>query len=859
MPSIVWLDRVDAQDLALVGGKAANLGELIRAGFDVPPGFVVTTQAHRRRIPGDTVPAVVADDIRAAWRELVKDTGALVAVRSSATAEDLAEASFAGQQETYLNVAGADAVVAAVADCWASLFGDRAIAYRAAHGVDEADLAMAVVVQLMVDADAAGVMFTANPVNGRRNETVITAARGLGEAVVAGTIDPDTFVIDTGDDTILLFRRGEPAVVRPDPSLAPGELVWTAGERAPQPLSDDRAVELARLGGLIEAHFGAPQDIEWAIDHAGFHLLQARPITALPDPVAEVPDVWPSAPGSMFFRASIVEQLPNPLTPLFAGLMVEAVPASLKALMADLAETFARPGILDDLDVGFPTINGYAYYRYSHRTIAKVTRVSLPMVRQLYARGGSTFIERWREVGLPGYREAVARWAGAELAGVAMPDLLAGVAELLGAGCRYYTYVQTVIPLSGTTELAWNALHRSLAGVARQPAETYLVGFDSAPVLAEKELWDLGQWIRSEPALAAAVAESGFDPEAAPDEVSPQVWDQWRRGFEAYLAGYGHTVYDLDFVNPVPADEPAPILQVLRFVVTGQAVDPYLRQERLAQERERATAALLAQLDPVRRRLVDRTLARARTAVPAREDALAAMGLAWPQLRRLLAEFGRRLVADGQLTDPDEVYWLDREEADELASGARISGLPEAIAERQALRRGQALLRPPQYLPVNRLMSVWDSFLPARVDAGTGNVLKGNAGSGGIVTGPARVIGGPSDFAGFVPGEILVAEITTPAYTPLFAVAGGVVTDVGGVLSHGSIVAREYGIPAVLGTGSATHRIQTGQTITVDGGRGEIRLEGVDPVEEPRNWIPLLAAAAAVAGGLVWLARRRRK
>jgi pyruvate,water dikinase len=185
----------------------------------------------------------------------------------------------------------------------------------------------------------------------------------------------------------------------------------------------------------------------------------------------------------------------------------------------------------------------------------------------------------------------------------------------------------------------------------------------------------------------------------------------------------------------------------------------------------------------------------------------------------------------------------------------------ERIAERRALHRGQALLRPPQYLPVNKVMSVWDRFLPAKVDAGSGDVLRGNAGSGGVVTGPARVISGPADFADFTPGEILVAEITTPAYTPLFAVAGGVVTDIGGVLSHGSIVAREYGIPAVLGTGAATSRIATGEMITVDGGRGEVRLAGAEPTApaDGRVWLPWVAGGAALAGLAIWAARRRRR
>ena len=903
MSTVVWLEQVGAGELALVGGKAANLGELVRAGFEVPRGFVVTTEAYHGRNPEGSVPAGLADEIRAAWRELVGDSGARVAVRSSATAEDLAEASFAGQQETFLEVEGADAVIAAVADCWASLYSDRAVAYRRERRVDEAGLSIAVVVQLMVPAAAAGVMFTANPVTGNRRETMITAALGLGEAVVAGTVNPDMFVIDRTDHSVNYYRRGgavdldddeDPGILRSDPRYGTGELSWTAGEHPPQPLTERQAGDLARIGDRIEAHFGVPQDIEWALDASGFHILQARPITALPEPTIPATDEWPSEPGNLYFRASIVEQLPNPLTPLFADLMAEAVPASLRELFIELGAANGRSAEKSAaLDMGFPTINGYAYYRYSRRAMADYALLSLPVLPQLYADGGSRFIDRWREGALPRYRATVDAWTGRELSSLTPGSLLDGVRELLLAGCRYYTAVQTIIPLTGTAELAWLALHRTLAGAPRVPAERYLLGFDSAPVLAEKALWDLAAWVRDDPALAKALADPEVDPAgAAPPELPDDLWTRWQERLAGYLATFGHSVYDLDFVHPTPAEEPGPILQALRFALTGQAADPYARQAALAAAREQATSELLAGLDPVRRALAARTLRWVQRIVPVREDALAAQGLAWPAMRRLLGELGRRLVVAGILVEPDQVFWLTRAEAEQAAFGVEptvadfgtmaepaeaperpfdgdrpaspaelLPRVAERIAERQALHRGQALLRPPQYLPQSRAMSTWDRFMPGKVEDDAGDVLRGNAGSGGVVTGPARVISGPSDFADFTPGEILVAEITTPAYTPLFAVAGGVVTDIGGVLSHGSIVAREYGIPAVLGTGSATSRIATGDTITVDGGRGEVRLAGAEPAApaDGRAWLPWVAGGAALAGVAIWAIRRRRR
>ncbi len=861
MTSIAWLDTVG--DLSQVGGKAANLGELIRAGFDVPPGFVLTTEAYRRRGPGGELPPDLAAEVVEAYHALVGDTGAGVAVRSSATAEDLAEASFAGQQETFLAVVGEDALLEAVRGCWASLHSERAVAYRREHGVEELGLGMGVVVQLMIPAESAGVMFTANPTNGHTDQVVITASWGLGESVVAGLVDPDTLVVDTVAQQVLRRDTGDKAtrIVATQQGTRIEQLpddAWAADV-----LDDAQALELAALGRRIEAHFGAPQDIEWARDAQGFHVLQARPITALPERVDEVPDEWQVTPRSMYFRASIVEQMPSPLTPLFADLVAVAVPESLRALMIELTQGFGTgdPEAVAGLDMDFPTINGYAFYRYSNQAMLTYTRVSLPALRHLYSRGGETFIERWRDGALPAYRAVVEEWSRKDSHRLSSAELLAGVEALLLAGCVYYTHVQTIIPLAGTAELAWNALHKTLIGGHRVSAEQYLLGFDSTPVQAEKSLWDLGQWVRAHADLAAALADPDVDPRGpVPGGVGDKLWAQWGDRFRQHLAEYGHTVYDLDFVHPTPADDPGPILQALRFIVEDRGVDPYARQEAMAERRERVTAALLDSLDPLRRKTARATLRWAQRIVPVREDALAAMGLAWPLMRRLLGELGRRLVASGTLSLPDDVYWLTRDELAAAAAGEPLDAatLAGRIADRKALRRGQELLRPPQYLPRNPAMSLWDRFLPARQDEGTGSVLRGNAGSGGVVTGRARVIGGPADFEGFEPGEVLVAEITTPAYTPLFAVAGGIVTDVGGVLSHGSIVAREYGIPAVLGTGSATTRISTGDSVTVDGDRGEVRLDGAEASSPGPRWLPFVAAGTAAAAAVWWVRRRRR-
>jgi len=897
MDEIRWLDSLTATDVAVAGGKGANLGELTRAGFTVPTGFVVTTAAYDHFIaangldatiaevvagvigsgsaePSATgiadlfacapVPAPIVAGIREAYAALGDDLP--VAVRSSATAEDLAEASFAGQQDTYLNVVGAEALVAAVRDCWASLWTDRAIRYRASHAVDPQGLSLAVVVQRLVPADAAGVMFTANPANGRTEETVITAAWGLGEAVVSGRVDTDTIVIGTGAGRILSHDVADKAI-RVDASDTSQDRTRTSPNpdhlRRAAVLDEEQALRLAAVGTAIADHFGAPQDIEWVLADGGFSIVQSRPITALPARIGDVPQDWPVPEArSLYFRASITEQLPHPLTPLFAGLMATAVPVGLNRLLSELV-----PG-KEFGDVGFPTINGYAFYRYSYQAMGRMMLLSPQALNLVGSGGGAHFEERWRRRLAEYSAEASAEETLVD-AGLPACALLDAIGRLVDAMAYYYTSVQTIIPLAAMAELTWIGVYDKLLQRPGDPgADTFVLGYDSEPIRAEKALYDLSRWVLDHPELTAVLSGEGVDAFAneAPAGVDARVWGEWHQRFGEHLAAHGHTLYNLDFVNAVPADDPAPVLQALRFDLSAQAPDPYARQRLSAAARENAAAGLLSRLSGWRADRVRRLLTRAQHTGPLREDALAAMGLYVPPARRLLRELGGRLVAAGAVDEPLDICWLTLAEAQQVAEGLDVDGplptdLRERVAHRQEVARGQRLASPPQYLPKSAAMDSMGWMFPGK-EGQSGNVLAGNVGSGGVVTAKARVLHGPEDFAAFQPGEVLVAAITTPAYTPLFAMAAGVVTDIGGVLSHGSIVAREYGIPAVLGTGSATRLIHTGDEITVDGGAGRVHLAGAGaagtaPVVRPDRTKWLVAGGATAVAVAVAVAVRR--
>src|SRR5215207_4987905 len=347
MTYTAWFDEIRKDDIALAGGKGANLGELSRAGLPVPSGFVITTAAYdtfveasgikgevvalasvpraedpagfeevaegiRALFSGGKVPDEMAEEIRSSYQELSEDRETPVAVRSSATAEDLPGMSFAGQQETYLNVRGAEALLEAVKNCWASLWTARAMAYRVRQGIGPATVSLAVVVQRMVESEAAGVMFTANPSNGRRDQATISAAWGLGESVVSGSVTPDSIVVEKGSGRVHSRETANKEVMTVYAEGGTAERPVPEALHRKQVLDDEAAATLTRYGATIEQNYGTPQDIEWALAGGEFFIVQSRPITALPEPMADPPTDWSvPIPKGTYWRASIVEQMPD--------------------------------------------------------------------------------------------------------------------------------------------------------------------------------------------------------------------------------------------------------------------------------------------------------------------------------------------------------------------------------------------------------------------------------------------------------------------------------------------------------------------------------------------------------------------
>ena len=833
-------DALTAEQQSFAGGKGGALARLYQAGYPVPDGFVILPTAFE----DDELTSGAWTQVQAHLHRLRgTDAETTFAVRSSAMSEDSAQASFAGEFETVLNVHTDEEIRKAIHTVYHSRQSERVRAYSQAKGLSAAH-EVAVVVQRLVRAESAGVLFTANPVTGQRDQAVISAAWGMGEAIVGGLVTPDMLIVDKATGRVLTRETADKQVMTVLLGSGTEEQPVPEAKRYAPVLSDEEAAELVRLGTRIETLYGMPMDIEWTLApekrKRQFAIVQARPITALPESEPPAPTEWKLPKGSYIaMRNNIVELMADPLTPLFGTLGRSAVNTSLNR---QLTQFFGRPGIMPDEII--VTVNEYAYYNGSIKAgqMARILLGSVGIMKRMFTGA----VERWTDAGRPRYVATVEDWQAKRWRALSATEILSAVRELSEAAIdAYMALVSGVIPAAWISEGLFTVVYNTLIKRRDDPtAPTYLLGFNSIPIQAEKALYDLAEWVRARAELTAYLTGAPtaqlagqyvhfvqYKPgngQTVPG-VNAEDWREWWSRFQAHLQHYGHTIYNLDFATPVPADDPAPLLETCKLFISGRGVNPHARQQAAAERREQAIQATLERLKGLRLKIFRKLIAPAQRYAPLREDGLADVGLSYPLLRQMLRELGRRFVEGGMIEQPDDVFWLNQDEVEQavgrLDRGEALDCLSATIPQRKATWRAARRAAPPLMLPQIKFLGLDIGELKARKGGGRkGDTLKGVAASPGCVTGPARVLSGPEDFAQMRAGDVLVAAITTPAWTPLFARAAAIVTDVGGPLSHGSIVAREYGIPAVLGTGAATKRIRSGQVITVDGSAGMVTL-----------------------------------
>jgi rifampicin phosphotransferase len=880
MTLLVDLIDIDSSMINAVGGKSVNLGVLSSGGLPVPGGFCVTTDAYRLvvqrrlddvmdKLAGATDPGGVAEaaeearrrvlavepsaELRTAIIDHYNDLGddEPVAVRSSATAEDLAYASFAGQQDTYLNVVGPAALLDAVRRCWASLWTDRAVSYRNANGIDHRSVALAVVVQRMIDAAAAGVMFTANPITGSRNETVIDASPGLGEAVVSGAVNPDHFVVNALDRRIVSRRLGDKRVMitsTPGGGTVHHELADQSSEAC---LDDDQVLRLVDLGQQVQRLYGAPQDTEWALDAAGkLWLTQARPITTL-YPLART-----HRPGLRVLMCfTLAQGLTRPITPMGIAAIRLIGTSVATALNMPPAEPLAGPPAMHAPGQRiFLDLTSVLRNRIGRRAVIKIFGVmearASAVLKTLAERPEFSIIEQ-------SGHSALRHIAGALIrnkvpvrvaAGLANPELAyRGV-----AATERRLHQALTLPANATASQRLDFVEQRLGDLFLLMPRTFAYAVGGLLMLAASRrllrdvaqpgelqevlrglphnittemdlaLWELTEEIRNDVPARAVFTEL-----AVPDLLQryreralPPVA---QRGLQGFLRRFGHrAVAEIDIGMPRWSDDPSHLLGVISnyLRLDTEDLDPvsqFRAGEAKAESMITSLTVRAAERSRLRARLAGWTLRRVRQLVGLREAPKFLLVTALAKMRAQLKEVGRELADAGRIDHTDDVFFLDVGDARRGVAGEDLRAL---VAERREAYQ-QELKR--RHIPRLLLSDGTEPEAVAVEAARADGALAGSPASAGTVTGRARVVLDPVG-AHLEPGEILVAPSTDPGWTPLFLTAGGLVMEMGGSNSHGAVVAREYGIPAVVGVPEATHKIVTGQLITVDGAAGLVTL-----------------------------------
>jgi pyruvate,water dikinase len=858
---VLDLEEIDQTQVALVGGKGANLGELSRIeGVRVPAGFCVTTDAFRRimaavpwidvqleRLSGldpddrQAIRALSAEirqtvaeiaipaDLAAAITRSVARLGGPVAcaVRSSATAEDLPTASFAGQQDTYLNVVGLAAILQDVSRCWASLFTERAVTYRLRNGFDHQKVHMAVVVQQMLFPQAAGILFTADPVTSNRKVVSIEASFGLGEALVSGLVNADVYRVRDGE-VVAKAVAAKRLAIHASPAGGTRELAIEPASQEQPALTDAQIVRLAALGRRIEAHFGHPQDIEWCLVDDGFQIVQSRPITTL----------FPIPPASdqgnhVYISVGHQQMMTDPMKPLGLSVWQLTTPRTMAEaggrLFVDvtqmLASAASRAALLTALGRSDPLIGdalrtvlerGDFVQDRPDEDQGEMVVGSEPATIETDPAIVAELVERG-QASIATLRRDIQAKSGPEL----FDFILADLQELK----RVLFDPRGLQVILAAMQASWQLNEQLETWLGEKNAVDTLTQSVPHNVTSEMglALLDVADAIRPHPDVVAFLQHvegenflAGLPALAGGREA--------RDAIGAYLDQYGmRCVGEIDITRPRWSERPATLVPMLlgniKNFEPGAGERLFAEGLQKAQAKERDVLTRLRTLPDGERKAEEakRLIDRIRTFSGYREYPKYGMVSRYFAYKQALLKEAEHLVAAHVLRDREDIFYLRFEEFRDVARANQVDdGL---IRQRQDAFRSYQALTPPRVLTSDG-EAVAGTYRRADVPAGA---LTGLPVSGGTAEGRARVILDMAD-ADLEAGDILVTAYTDPSWTPAFVAIKALVTEVGGLMTHGAVIAREYGLPAVVGVEQATRLIRDGQRIRVHGTDGYIEI-----------------------------------
>ncbi|MEV0119738.1 rifamycin-inactivating phosphotransferase [Streptomyces sp. NPDC050844] len=862
---VLGLHDVDETQVAVVGGKGAHLGELSRVdGIRVPNGFCVTTDAFRRimaeapslgerldqlsrldpddregirtlsaqvrrTVEGIAIPGDLAAAITGALGRLGEQ--AACAVRSSATAEDLPTASFAGQQDSYLNVVGPAAVLQHVSRCWASLFTERAVTYRRRNGIDHRAVHMAVVVQQMVFPDASGILFTADPVTGNRKVATVDAGLGLGEALVSGLVNPDVFKVQDGAVVAKAIAAKQRAA-RALPAGGTQEVAIDPLRQERPALTDAQVVWLVQLGRRIEAHFGRPQDIEWCLVDDGFQIVQSRPITTLfPIPVPQ----GDAQENHVYVSVGHQQMMTDPMKPLGFSMwqltamvpMHEAAGRLFVDVTRRLASPASRAALLDVMGRGDPLIRDALETVLDRDDFIPTlpdagpggppvggpsapTEADPAIVTELIERSRASIAALERDIRTK--------------SGPALFDFLLEAFEEHKRSLSDPLNFQAIMAGMEATWWLNDQLQEWLG--EKNAADTLTL---SAPDNITSEmglaLLDVADVIRPRPEVVAFL--QGVEDETFLDELAKLAGGaEAREAIESYLDRYGmRCVGEIDITRPRWRERPTTLVPVIldnvRNFEPGAAERRFELGRQKARQKEQDVLSRLRALPDGEQKADEtkRMIDRVRNFIGYREYPKYGIVSRYFLYKQALLEEAKRLVQAGVFSEKEDIFYLTFQELHDVVRSNQDQVDDRLIKERKEAFRSFQALTPPRVLTSDG-EAVTGAYRRDDVPAGA---LIGLPVSAGTVEGRARVILDMAD-ADLEAGDILVTTYTDPSWSPLFVGVAGLVTEVGGLMTHGAVIAREYGLPAVVGVEQATRLIRDGQRIRVHGTDGYVEI-----------------------------------